>query len=88
MKVLKDRILVSVQEKEEKTIVTEFGLTVPAEVMNEDGTEKVTVVKVGSNVEDVEEGEEAYMYKGAGKEITIDGTKYRVISPSEIIVVL
>lgn len=52
------------------------------------GLEKAEVISVGAKVEEVKAGDEVYIYQGAGKEFVQDGKKYRVISSSEILVVL
>ena len=46
------------------------------------------VVAVGNNIENVKAGDTVYYYQNAGKELTIDGEKYRVITSSEVLVVL
>lgn len=46
------------------------------------------VVAVGDKIENVKAGDTVYYYQNAGKELTIDGEKYRVITSSEVLVVL
>jgi len=46
------------------------------------------VVAVGDKIENVKSGDTVYYYPNAGKELTIDGEKYRVITSSEVLVVV
>ena len=87
MKVLKDRVLVSVIENTEMK-KTKSGLVLPSEVLENGDLDRATVINVGPGVDGLEEGNEVYLYKGAGKEFKINGEKYRTISPADIIVVL
>ena len=84
MKVLKDRVLVSVTKSTEMR-KTESGLTLP---VDNGGIEEATVVEVGPGVEVVEKDDTVYIYKGAGKEFKYEDHTYRTVSPAEIIVVL
>jgi co-chaperonin GroES (HSP10) len=87
MKVLKDRILVSVQETGGMK-TTKSGLQIPSDYLDNGDLEKATVIHVGKGVEDLEEGDEVFLYKGAGKEFKIDGEKFRTVTIADIIVVL
>lgn len=89
MKVLKDKVLVSVKEVAETT-KTDFGFTLPTGALDNGGLSLVEVIEVGSNVENLKKGDQAFMYKGSGVEFTnpTDGLKYRVITTPEIVVVL
>lgn len=87
MKVLKDRVLVSVQETETMK-KTASGLTIPVDYLDNGNLEKATVINVGRGVEDLEEGDEVFLYKGAGKEFKIDGEKFRTVTIADIVVVL
>lgn len=66
-------------------------MTLPSKLKSE-GIEKAKVIYVGNEVKDpgLEEGKEIYIYSGSGKEFTSpeDNEKYRVITTSEIIVIL
>ncbi len=46
------------------------------------------VVSVGDKIEGVKPGDTVYYYPNAGKELTIKNEKYRVITNSEVLVVL
>ena len=87
MKVLKDRVLVSVIETE-ATKKTKSGLSIPVSYLDNGDLEKAIVIYVGNGVEDLEKGDEVFLYKGAGKEFKIDGEKYRTVTVSDIVVVL
>ena len=52
------------------------------------GMDTAVVLSVGEKVEGVSVGDKVYIYSGAGKEFMQDGKKLRVISSSEIIVIL
>jgi co-chaperonin GroES (HSP10) len=83
MKAVDSRVLVEVLKGGPTEKIGTFELpTDPS------GIEKGKVISVGSKVVDVQEGDEVYMYQGAGKEFIQDGKKYRVVSLNEIIVVL
>lgn len=83
MKAIENKVLVQVQ----KTGPTE---KIGAFVLPDDpsGLETATVLSVGEKVESVKEGDQVYIYGGAGKEFMKDGQKYRVVSLNEIVVVL
>ncbi len=87
MKVLKDRVLISIDEAETAMKKTASGLTIPTSSLENGDLEKATVIEIGAGVENLEKGEKLFIYKGAGKEFTLDGTKYRVVSPADIVVV-
>ena len=87
MKVLKDRVLVSVKETETMK-KTKSGLTVPVTAMDNGDLERAVVINVGKGVEDLEEGDEVFLYKGAGKEFKVEGEKFRTITIADIVVVL
>ncbi len=87
MKVLKDRVLVSIIETETMK-KTKSGLTIPVDYLDNGDLEKAIVVNVGKGVEDLEEGDEVFLYKGAGKEFKIDGEKFRTVTIADIVVVL
>jgi len=85
MLVLESKILLKVKRGEEAT--EKFGgFEVPVGA----GEYSVgTVVSIGPKVEgNIKEGDTVYYYLNAGKEITIEGEKYRVVSSAEILVVL
>ena len=46
------------------------------------------VISVGAKVEEVKVGDTVYFYTGSGKSITHEGEQFRIISSSEVIVVL
>lgn len=89
MKCTATKVLISVM-KDENT-KNELGLTLPSQLKTE-GIEKAKIIYVGEEVKDsgLEVGKEIYIYSGAGKEFTSpeDNEKYRVITTSEIIVIL
>ena len=87
MKVLKDRVLVSIIETETMK-KTKSGLTIPVDYLDNGDLEKAIVINVGKGVEDLEEGDEVFLYKGAGKEFKIDGEKFRTVTIADIVVVL
>lgn len=83
MRAIENRVLVQVK----KTGPTE---KIGAFVLPDDpnGLETAEVISVGDKVDSVKEGETVYLYSNAGKEFTKDGQKYKVVSLSEIVVVL
>jgi len=83
MKVLDSRLLVQVDEKASTQKIG--GIEIPADR----DVQKAVVVAVGPDIaEHVKEGEEVYIYPNAGKEFTYEGKKFRVVTTSEVIVVL
>lgn len=84
MKVLDGRVLLKIQEMEEP--ITKIGAMVIKDQPKE--YEKAVVLEVGSKVEDLDPEDEVLIYPGAGKSFKYDGEEYRVVSSSEIIVVL
>lgn len=88
MKVVNEKILIKVI-KESDNSRTPSGLTIPNTSIYE-GIEKAKVVGVSKNQDEIKVGDVCFIYLGCGKEFTNpeDGEKYRVISPSEIVVVL
>ena len=83
MRVIENRVLVQVKKTGPVEKIGSFVL--PEET---GGFETATILSVGEKVESVKEGDTVYIYPGSGKEFMKDGQKYRVISLSEIIVVL
>ncbi len=84
MRVIDSRVLVEVQNTGgpvEK--IGSFELP-----KDPNGIEKAKVLSVGEKVSGVNEGDTVYIYAGAGKEFMEGGKKLRVISSSEIIVIL
>lgn len=84
MKVLDTRVLLTVEKAE--TPETKIGSIVIKDSAPE--YEKATIISVGEKVCGVSEGDFVLIYPGSGKKIKVDGKEYRVISSSEIIVVL
>lgn len=87
MRVIESKILVKVQ-KEESTVKTSSGLTIPAGTKNP-GIERAEVIAVGSEIKDVKVGDTMFIHMGHGSEFTNpeDGEKYRTLDPSGIIVI-
>lgn len=84
MKVLDGRVLLKIEETE--TPVTKIGAMEIREKNVE--WEQAEVIEVGENVKNLEKGEHVLIYPKAGKEIKVNSESYRVISSSEVIVVL
>ena len=85
MKVIKDKVLVKII-KEKSEVKTPNGLFLPQ--INNKGIEKAVVIESGN--ESISVGNECFNYEGCGKEFTnpSNNEKYRVISVSEVIVIL
>lgn len=84
MKVLDGKVLLKIQKMEEAEI--KIGDIVIKDQPKE--YEKALVIEVGSKVEDLDPDDEVLIYPGAGKSFKYKGEEYRVVSSSEIIVVL
>lgn len=83
MKVIESKILIKViNEGAYKKI---GNLEIPENTL---GYETGEVISVGAKVEEVKVGDKIRFYPGTGKEIVEDGIKYRVITTSEVIVIL
>lgn len=83
MKVLDSRVLLKINSK---GLVEKInGFEVP---VGSGEYEVADVVSVGPKAENIVPGDKVYIYPGSGKQFTKDGEKYRVVSSSEIIVVL
>ena len=83
MKVLDSKILI--KSKRDGLVEKIGGFEVPVGAGEYAVAE---VVAVGDKIENVKAGDTIYYYQNAGKELTIDGEKYRVITSSEVLVVL
>ena len=83
MKVLDSKILI--KSKRDGLVEKIGGFEVPVGAGEYAVAE---VVAVGNNIENVKAGDTVYYYQNAGKELTIDGEKYRVITSSEVLVVI
>ena len=84
MKVLDSKILI--KSKRDGLVEKIGGFEVPVGAGEYAVAE---VVAVGHKLEGVvKPGDTVYYYQNAGKELTIDGEKYRVITSSEVLVVL
>jgi co-chaperonin GroES (HSP10) len=85
MKVLESKILIQPVKKDE-AVEKYGGFEVPV------GAGEYSVAKVisiGPKVEgNIKEGDTVYYYPNSGKEITVTDGKYRVITSSEVLVVL
>ena len=84
MKVIDSKILVQVQKGETATTKIN-GISIPVGIGEYD---KAIVLSVGPRVEGIKEGDILFIYPGAGKEFTHEGNQYKVITTSEVIVVL
>lgn len=84
MKVLDTRVLLKMEELEAP--VTKIGAIEIRE--NTPKWEKGEVISIGEKVEGLSLGDKVFIYPKAGKEVTVGGEEYRVISSAEIIVVL
>lgn len=84
MKVIKSNVLCK-EIKSDSPVTKVGGFVIP-----EDQKEymKAEVICVGEEVSGLSAGDNIYVYPKAGKEIEINGEKYRVINISEVIVVL
>ena len=85
MDVLESKILLKI-ERADKAVekIGEFVVPIGAGVFD-----VATVEAIGPKVEgNIKVGDTIYYYPNAGKEFTKDGQKYRVISSSEVIVVI
>ena len=84
MKVIKSNALCK-EIKSNPPVTKVNGFVIP-----EDQKEylEVEIINFGDEVTVLSIGDKAYIYPGAGKEVEINGEKYRVINISEIIVVL
>ena len=83
MKVIDSKILVQVAAEGATQKIG--NLEVP---MNSMGYETGKVISVGKKVEEIVPGDTIRFYTGAGKEIVEAGVKYRIITTSEVLVVL
>lgn len=83
MKAVESRIIVRVDKDALKTKIGNFEIK-----EGTDDYEKAEVISVGPKVENVEEGNFVFIYKGAGKVFKIDEQEYRTVALNEIIVVL
>jgi co-chaperonin GroES (HSP10) len=87
MKAIGVRILLKVEKKCDNTCmekIGEFSVPVDPKMAYWQGE----VLSVGSEVTEVKEGDKVLIYPEAGKEFVKDGEIYRVITTSEVIVVL
>ena len=84
MKPVTNRVLLKVSEA--VTPETKIGGLVFQEKTPE--SEKAEVIEVGDEVKELKAGDNVLIYPEAGKKITVDGEKYRVVTLNEIIVIL
>lgn len=84
MKAVDLRILV--QEVKEDSVEERIGNIVIPE--SDSGAKKYKVLSVGEKIESVKEGDVVYTYPNAGHEFKSEGDTYRVISITDILVVL
>lgn len=84
MKAVDNRVLIKTKKVEEATI--KLGVfEIPADANEYDIAE---IISVGPNVTGIKEGDTAYVYIGSGHKFHHEGEEYRVISTSEILVIL
>lgn len=85
MKVLKSNVLCKEIESENSPITKIGDFVIP-----DSGKEYIEceVISIGEEVSGVSIGDKIYIYPKSGKEVSVDGEKYRVINISEIILVL
>ena len=84
MKPVTNRILIKVSEA--VTAETRIGGIVIKEKSPE--YEKAEVIDFGAEVNELQKGDKILIYPDAGKKITVEGEKYRVVTLNEIIVIL
>lgn len=82
MKVIGTKILVTRKENQPEEKLG--NMYIPGDNKDYDTCE---VLSVGKEVEEVEVGNTVLTYKNSGHELKIDGKKYRVITPAEILIV-
>ena len=84
MKVIGSKVLVQVKKEETCTqMIGNFKLP------ENNSYETATILGIGEEVKSpIKEGDSILIYPGSGKEIEIEGNKYRVITLNEIIIVL
>lgn len=83
MKVIGTKILV--KRVEEDQLEERLGnLVIPGGEKDYDTCE---IVCVGEEVKEIEPGMTVFTYKNSGHELKVDGVKYRVITPAEILIV-
>ena len=84
MKVIKSNVLCK-EIKSDSPVTKINGFVIP-----EDQREytKAEVISFGDEVSGLSVGDIIYIYPKAGKEIEIEGEKYRVINISEVILIL
>ena len=85
MKPINKYILIYPVEEEVKS---DSGLTLVGEEADMFRYKKALVVKPGTNVTDITEGDTIYYDKGAGYTMMYDGKKYTVILERDVVVVL
>ena len=85
MKPIGKYILIKIIEEE---IETSSGLLLSADDANQMRYKKANVVKPGSDVDVINEGEQIYYDKNAGFTMMIGSESYTVISERDVVVVL
>lgn len=85
MKPIGKYILIKVIEEE---IETSSGLLLSADDANQMRYKKANVVKPGSDVDVINEGDQIYYDKNAGFSMMIGSESYTVISERDVVVVL
>ena len=87
MKVIGEKVLIQVEKQPDVCTQKVGGLTIP--VGPSAGEYEVAeVIQVGEKVESVSVGDKIYLYYGSGKKFIHEGKEYRVITLSEIIVII
>jgi co-chaperonin GroES (HSP10) len=84
MKAVDNRVLIKSKKLENATVKI-GNFEIPADA-NE--YEIAEIVSVGPDVKGIEAGDTAYIYIGSGHQFHHEGEEYRVISTSEILVIL
>lgn len=86
MKVLKSNVLCKEVEKSKESPIAKIGNFVIPDSERE--YIECEVISVGEEVTGLTAGDKVYIYPKSGKEVSVNGEKYRVVNISEIILVL
>lgn len=88
MKAIASKILLKVTKKFDNTCMQKVGTLFSVPVDPKLAYWEATVISVGEEVKGIKENDTVFIYPDAGKEFEYEGESYRVITASEVIVVL
>lgn len=87
VRAIKNKIIVEVEKKSDELNRSAGGIILP-DTANKDSFKKGIVFVVGEDVSNIKGGDVVYYGEFTGREITVNGAEYMVLTDDEVLAVL